>query len=346
VPWNFPLLLAACRIAPIIAAGNTCVVKPASFTSVTASMLVGILHEAGLPPGVVNLVLGPGASVGDELVRDPGVDLAAFTGSDEVGGQVLRAAAQAGTPTRLDLAGKSANIVLADADLERAVAGALWGCYLHNGQVCMAGSRALVHRSRYPEFVARLRARADELVLGDPLDPRTDLGPLVSRQQVRTVARFVGLGLEQGATLVCGGARPDPAQLPGLDAKAYFRPTVLADVDPANVVFREEIFGPVLAVTPVEDDEHAVALANDTRYGLAGAVWSTDPDRARRLADRLDADRVWVNDYRMVDTVRPPAAAPGHWDRLTNDLDTYRRRRQVYLAPADHDSPLLPVLGL
>jgi aldehyde dehydrogenase (NAD+) len=347
VPWNFPLLLAAWRIAPIIAAGNTCVVKPASFTSVTAAELVRIMHAAGLPPGVVNLVLGPGTAVGSELVRDPRVDLTAFTGSNEVGEQVLLASARAGRPAVLDLGGKSANIVLADADLDRAVTGALWACFLHNGQVCMAGSRALVARELYPEFVERLRAGATRLVLGDPLDPGTDLGPMVSRQQVRTVARFVRLGIEQGARLVCGGGPPDPAELmPGLDARAYFRPTVLADVDPANVVFREELFGPVLAVTPVDSDEHAVALANDSRYRLAGAVWSADPDRAGRVAQRMDVDRVWINDYRMVDTARPAAGLPGHWDRLTNDLDGYRRRRFVYSAPAGHDNPLHPVLGM
>jgi acyl-CoA reductase-like NAD-dependent aldehyde dehydrogenase len=345
VPWNFPLLLAAWRIAPVIAAGNTCVVKPASFTSVTASELVRIMHEAGLPRGVVNLVLGPGAAVGDELVRHPGVDLTTFTGSNEVAEQVVAAAA--GRRVKLEVGGKSANIVLADADLDRAVAGALWGCFLHNGQVCMAGARALVHRSLYPEFLDRLSVRIGELVLGDPLDPGTGLGPMVSRQQVRTVARFVGLGLEQGATLVKGGTRPDPASLAaGLDARAYFLPTILADVKPSNVVFQEEIFGPVLAVTPFDSDAEAVILANDSRYSLSGAVWSSDLERAVRVADRLRVDRVWVNDYRMVEVAHPGTTAPGYWDRLTNDLDEYRVRRRVYVVGADHDNPLYPVLGL
>jgi acyl-CoA reductase-like NAD-dependent aldehyde dehydrogenase len=348
VPWNFPLLLAAWRIAPAIAAGNTCVVKPASFTSVTASELVRILHEAGLPPGVVNLVLGPGAVVGDALTRDPRVDMSSFTGSNEVGEQVLAAAARTGHRVKLDLGGKSANIVLEDADLDRAVSGSLWGGYLHNGQICMAGSRVLVHRRRYADFLDLFRERAGKLVLGDPTSVQTDLGPLVSRQQVRTVARYVALGLEQGATLLCGGTRPDSAQLPPtLDAKAYFRPTALADVAATNVVFQEEIFGPVVAVSPVDSDEHAVALANNSRYHLAGAVWSTDVDRAWRVADRLRADRVWVNDYRMVESGGPdPAATPTGADRIRNDLDEYRTVRRVQVASPQHDNPLHPVLGI
>jgi acyl-CoA reductase-like NAD-dependent aldehyde dehydrogenase len=331
VPWNFPLLLAAWRIAPAIAAGNTCVVKPASFTSVTAVELVRILHEEGVPPGVVNLVLGPGAVVGDALTRDPRVDMSSFTGSNEVGEQVLAAAARTGHRVKLDLGGKSANIVLADADLERAVGGALWGAFLHNGQICMAGSRVLVHRALYADFLDVFRSRAEKLVLGDPAEVSTDLGPLVSRQQVRTVSRYVSLGLEQGARLVCGGVRPELP--PHLDAKAYFRPTILSNVDASNVVFREEIFGPVVAVTPVDSDEHAVELANNSRYHLAGAVWSEDVERGWRVADQLRADRVWVNDYRMVDVSRP-AGGPGLFDRLANDLDDYRTVRRVHVGRA------------
>jgi acyl-CoA reductase-like NAD-dependent aldehyde dehydrogenase len=331
VPWNFPLLLAAWRIAPAIAAGNTCVVKPASFTSVTACELVRILHEEGLPPGVVNLLLGPGAVVGDALTRDPRIDMSSFTGSNEVGEQVLASAARTGQQVKLDLGGKSANIVLEDADLDAAVTGGLWGAYLHNGQICMAGSRILVHRSRYAEYLELFRERAGKLVLGDPADPATDLGPLISRQHVRSVARYVPLGTEQGGRLLCGGSRPDATELPPhLDAKAYFQPTALADVSADNVVFQEEIFGPVVAITPVESDEHAVAMANNSRYHLAGAVWSENLDRAWRVADQLRADKVWVNDYRMVDATRPdPTATPTLADRLHNDLNEYRTTRQV-----------------
>jgi acyl-CoA reductase-like NAD-dependent aldehyde dehydrogenase len=336
IPWNFPLLLAAARVAPAIAAGNTCVVKPASFTSVTALELARILGESGLPAGVVNVVTGPGASTGDALVRDRGVDLAAFTGSDLVGAGVAASAAGAGTCVRLDLGGKSANLVLADADLELAASGIAWSIFFHNGQICMAGARAIVHRSLYPDFIAMIRERAQRLRLGDPLERRTDLGPLVSRQQARMVHRHVQAGLAQGARLVCGGARPEPGELPGgLDRLAYYRPTVLADVDSTSTLAREEIFGPVLAVMPADSDEHAIALANDTSYGLAGAVWSADPERARRVAERVRAQQVWINDYRMVDLTRPGQVSQADpcWPWLTNGLNEYRTMRRVRRSP-------------
>ncbi len=336
VPWNFPLLMAAWKLAPSIAAGNTCVVKPASFTSLTALELGRITAECDLPPGVVNVLSGPGATVGEELVRSPLVDLAAFTGSNEVGGQAL-AAAGVGKPVRLDLGGKCANVVLDDADLGLAAAGVLLAAFYHNGQVCMAGSRALVHRAVYDDLLELLAERVGELELGDPLAAATDLGPLVSRQHARTVQRYVAVGLEQGARVLCGGGRPEPGALPeGLDPRAFFQPTVLTDVDPAAVVAQEEIFGPVLAVIPVESDEHAVTVANGTPYSLAGGVWSRDQARAQALAHRMRADRVWVNSYHMVDSTRPPPGrqdADLHWARATNPLDEFRRRQHVSVGP-------------
>ncbi|WP_380284988.1 aldehyde dehydrogenase family protein [Kitasatospora purpeofusca] len=330
VPWNLPLLLAAWRIAPAIAAGNTCVVKPASFTSVTTLELVRLLHACGLPPGVVNVVTGPGGTTGESLVRAPGVDLVSFTGSDAVGESVRRGA---GAATRLDLGGKSPNVVLADADLERAAAGVAWGVFLHNGQVCMAGSRAVVHAAVHDEFVERVRAKALALRLGDPLDPATDLGPLVSRNQARTALRFTGLGVAEGARLVCGGTAPGPGELPeGLDPQAYVRPTVLTGVEPDATVAQEEVFGPVLSVIRAEDDAAAVRIANGSRYGLSAGVWSADPQRARAVAEELTAGQVWINDYRLVDLDLPPdRAVTGDlvWERLTNELDGYRRRQSI-----------------
>jgi acyl-CoA reductase-like NAD-dependent aldehyde dehydrogenase len=333
IPWNLPLSLAAARVAPAIAAGNTCVVKPASFTSLTALELGHITGEAGVPAGVVNVVSGPGGTAGEALAGDPRVDLTSFTGSDEVGA-VVAGAVGAGRRLRLNLAGKSANVVLADADLELAACGVAWSIFYHNGQICMAGSRAIVHRDRYADFLDLIRERAAMLRLGDPLDERTDLGPLVSRHQVRTVDRMVRAGIADGARLLCGGTRPEPDELPGdLDRLAYYRPTVLADVDNASTVAREEIFGPVLVVMAAESDEDAVDLANDNAYGLAGAVWSADSDRARRCAERLRADQVWINDYRLADLTRPVASgSPSCWDWLTNDLEDYRRLRRVYRA--------------
>jgi aldehyde dehydrogenase (NAD+) len=238
-------------------------------------------------------------------------------------------------------------VVLADADLDLAVDGILGGIYVHSGQICMAGSRALVHRDRYQEFVELFRDRAAGLVVGDPGDMRTDLGPLVSRQQARTVARYVSLGIAQGATLVSGGSRPAESELaPGLDARAFFQPTVLAGVDSSNVVFREEIFGPVLAVTPFGSDEEALTLANDSRYRLAGAVWSADLEHAWQVADRLRAERVWVNDYQMFDLATPDAdRAATLADRLDSDMDDYRVMRRLRVTTAGRLDQLWGVLG-
>ncbi|MFC5719520.1 aldehyde dehydrogenase family protein [Streptomyces gamaensis] len=332
VPWNLPLLLAAWRIAPAIAAGNTCVVKPASFASLSVLELVRLLHECGLPPGVVNVVTGPGAGTGEALVRSPGVDLVSFTGSDGTGAAVRQGADAAGTPARLDLGGKSPQLVLADADVQRAVTGVAWGAFLHNGQVCMAGSRAVVHRDVHEEFLGLLAERVGRLRVGDPLDPATDLGPLVSRSQARTARRFTALGLSQGARLVCGGRAPGGGELPdGLDPAAYHLPTVLASVRPDDAVAQEEIFGPVLSVIRADSDEDAVRIANGTRYGLSAGVWSADPGHARAVAEELRADRVWINDYRIVDLERPDPRRPQDavWTRLTNELDAYRRRHAV-----------------
>ncbi|MED7953430.1 aldehyde dehydrogenase family protein [Streptomyces sp. BE303] len=342
VPWNLPLLLAAWRIAPAIAAGNTCVVKPASFTSLTTLGLVRLLHECGLPPGVVNVVTGPGGTTGESLVRAPGVDLLSFTGSDAVGESVRRGAAAA---VRLDLGGKSPNVVLADADLDRAADGVVWGAFLHNGQVCMAGSRAVVHAAVHDEFVERVREKALALRLGDPLDVATDLGPLVSRNQVRTALRFTELGVAEGARLLCGGRVPGPGEpAEGLDPQAYFPPTVLTGVEPGATVAQEEVFGPVLSVIRAADDADAVRIANGSRYGLSAGVWSGDRDRARAVAESLHAEQVWINDYRLVDLdlpSGPEVTGDLVWERLTNELDGYRRRQSITdgTGPADPSGP-------
>lgn len=333
VPWNLPLLLSSWRVAPAIAAGNTCVIKPASFTSVTALELVRLLHECGLPPGVVNVVTGPGGTTGDSLVRAPGVDLVAFTGSDAVGESIRLGSSGTGAAPRLDLGGKSPNVVLRDADLDRAAAGVAWSIFLHNGQVCMAGSRAVVHTAVYEDFVERVRGLAGRLRLGDPLSLETDLGPLVSRHQARTAQHFVRVGVSQGAEVVCGGGPPDADVLPeGLDPGAFFLPTVLSHVDPGSTVAQQEIFGPVLSVIRADDDAEAVRIANGTRYGLSAGVWSADAEHARSVAEALRAEQVWVNDYRLVDLELPPEStttADAVWTRLTCELDGYRRRQCV-----------------
>src|SRR5690625_1464850 len=338
VPWNFPLSLGALRIAPALAAGNTCVVKPASFASLAVLELAAVLHEAGVPPGALEVVTGPGSEVGGRLAGHPDVDLVVFTGSDGVGQDVAGAAAATGTATRLNLGGKSPQVVLEDADIEAAVDGVEIGAFLHSGQICMAGSRAVVHHDVHDEFVRRLVARVGALALGDPLDPGPDVGPLISRQHARTVRGHVRTALSEGATLACGGESPASGELTeGLDVRAYVRPTVLIGVEVDDTVAQEEVFGPVLSVLCVDGDDEAVAVANGTRYRLAAGVWSRDPVRARSVAARIRAEQVWINEYRMIEIADPehrPAADSRDllWDRLSSEIDQYRQSRRIRTA--------------
>ncbi|HEX5096354.1 MAG TPA: aldehyde dehydrogenase family protein, partial [Acidimicrobiia bacterium] len=272
VPWNFPFIMASWKIAPSIAAGNTCVLKPASFTSLSAIEMVKACEEAGIPPGVVNLVTGPGGSAGEELAQHPEVDKVAFTGSTEVGRRIMQLASGTVKKVTLELGGKSANIVLDDADLDLAAAGVLWGTFFHNGQVCESGTRALVSRKIYDEFVGTLVERAGKIVIGDNMDMATDLGPLVAPAQVDTVERYVKLGLDEGAKLLCGGSKPTDLAA-GLDPNAYFLPTIF-EADNSMKIAQEEIFGPVLCVIPFDSDDEAIKIANDSIYGLGGGVWS------------------------------------------------------------------------
>ncbi|GIU86173.1 MAG: aldehyde dehydrogenase [Acidimicrobiia bacterium] len=303
VPWNFPFIMASWKIAPAIAAGNTCVLKPASFTSLSAIEMVKACEEAGIPKGVVNLVTGPGGSAGEELAQHPAVDKVAFTGSTEVGRRIMQLASGTVKKVTLELGGKSANIVLDDADLDLAAAGVLFGTFFHNGQVCESGTRALVSRRIYDEFVGMLVERAGKIVIGDPMDMATDLGPLVAPSQVDTVERYVKLGLDEGAKLLCGGSKPtDLAQ--GLDPNAYYLPTIF-EADNSMKIAQEEIFGPVLCVIPFDSDDEAVKIANDSIYGLGGGVWSKDLDRAHAVAARMRTGTVWVNDYHMITPNQP-----------------------------------------
>jgi len=301
VPWNFPFLLASWKIAPALAAGNTVVVKPASLTPLTALRFAELTAEAGLPEGVFNVVPGPGGKVGMALVRHPGVDKIAFTGSTEVGKSIMREAAGTLKRVSLELGGKSPNIVFADADLEAAGRGALTGIFYNKGEVCAAGSRLLVEERVHDEFVEKLVERAKGLKVGDPLDKATRMGPVVSKQQLETVMSYIEAGKREGARLVAGGDRA-----PVGNGRGYFlQPTIFTGVSGSMTIAREEIFGPVLSVIPFKSVEEGIARGNETFYGLAAAVWTRDVAKALRAARAIRAGTVWVNAYNLYDAALP-----------------------------------------
>ncbi len=299
-PWNFPLIQAAWKIAPALACGNAVVHKPASYTPLTALKFAELAREVGFPAGALNVVTGGGAEVGTALVRHPNVAKITFTGSTEVGRGVMRDAAESIKRVTLELGGKSPNIVFADADLDAAVKGAYNGIFYGKGEVCAAGSRLFVERSAHDELLEKLVGRTRKLVPGDPLDPKTRLGALVSERQRETVLGYVAAGREEGAEVVCGGAAAD------VGGKGWFmQPTVLDRVDNSMRVAQEEIFGPVLVAIAFDDAEEAVAQANASIYGLAAGVWTRDIGKAHRVARRLQAGTVWINQYNWYDSGAP-----------------------------------------
>jgi acyl-CoA reductase-like NAD-dependent aldehyde dehydrogenase len=290
VPWNYPLAIAVTKLAPALAAGNAVILKPASLTPLTALVLAEVCDAAGVPPGVVQVVTGPGSEVGGALAASPRVDMVTLTGSVEVGREVGRLAAGSVKRSVLELGGKSANVVFADCGFEAAIQGQMLAMFTNAGQVCTAGTRLIVERRLHDEFVAALAERARGLVVGPALDPATEMGPLVSAQQLATVERYVAKGLEEGATLACGGRR---IARPG----HFHEPTIFTGVTPDMAIAREEIFGPVLVVLPFDDEDEAVALANDTDYGLSAGIWTGNLSRALRVSSRLQAGAVWVNTW-------------------------------------------------
>ncbi|HEV8482517.1 MAG TPA: aldehyde dehydrogenase family protein [Blastocatellia bacterium] len=290
-PWNFPLHQVVAKVAAAMAAGCTIVLKPSEVAPLTAFILAEIAHEAGLPAGVFNLVSGLGTVVGEALASHPDVDMISFTGSTRAGKRVSELAAQTVKRVALELGGKSANIILDDADLEKAVQGGVANCYFNSGQTCSAHTRMLVPRSRHDEAVKLAKAAAESFTVGDPRVGKVKLGPLISDVQRERVRGYIKKGIEEGATLVTGGAEaPD-----GLERGYFVRPTVFANVRNDMTIAREEIFGPVLSIIPYEDEDDAVRIANDTPYGLAGGVWSSDPERAKRVARRLRTGQVDIN---------------------------------------------------
>jgi aldehyde dehydrogenase (NAD+) len=301
VPWNFPLLLAAWKVAPALACGNTVILKPASQTPLTALALGEIAVEVGLPPGVLNVLTGPGSTLGQAIVEHRGIDKIAFTGDTNTGKGIMRGAAETLKKITLELGGKSPNIVFPDADLEAAIRGATIGIFYGKGEVCAAGSRLLVDRSIKAEFIEKLVTRVKKMVPGDPMDPRTRYGAVSSKKQLQTVLGYIESGKKEGATLVAGGGRADIGT-----GKGYFvEPTVFADVRPDMTIAREEIFGPVLAAIEFGDIDDAIARANDTPYGLAAGVWTRDIKKAHYVARKLQAGTVWINTYNVYDTAAP-----------------------------------------
>jgi len=289
-PWNFPLLMAAWKMAPALACGNTVVVKIAEETPISGLRLGQLCQEAGFPDGTVNIVPGYGETAGRALVAHPGVDKISFTGSTAVGREIMRNSADTLKKVSLELGGKSPNIIFADADLDAAVKGAFNGIFYGKGEVCNAGSRLLVEKSVHDRILEKLLERARRLVPGDPLDPRTRLGALVSKTQMERVLEYVRIGREEGARAVLEGGRAG-------DRGCFVKPAIFDAVDPSMRIAQEEVFGPVLAVVPFEDLEDCVAKANSTIYGLAAGIWTRDIGKAHTLVRRLQAGTVWVNAY-------------------------------------------------
>jgi aldehyde dehydrogenase (NAD+)/betaine-aldehyde dehydrogenase len=288
VPWNYPLMMATWKLAPALAAGCTVVLKPDPATPLSALRLAELATEVGIPPGVVNVVPGDGPTTGAHLVRHPGVDKVAFTGSTRTGGEIMRLCSEPIKRLILELGGKSPNVVFADADLDDAIPSAVWSIYYSAGQSCEARSRLLVEKSVYDDVVSAFAEKAAALKVGDPLDAETQMGSLISTNHRDKVHAFVEQGREEGAEVVLGGE-------PGNGKGAFYQPTVLAQVDNRMAVAQEEIFGPVVTVIPFDDEKDATRIANDVRYGLFASVWTRDPARAHRLARSIKAGMVGIN---------------------------------------------------
>jgi len=336
-PWNTPFMLETWKLAPALASGCTVVLKPAEWTPLSASLLPAIMTEAGVPDGVFNIVHGIGEDAGAALVAHPRVPLISFTGETATGQIIMRSAADHLKGLSMELGGKSPCVIFADADLETAADSALFGVFSLNGERCTAGSRILAERAVYDSLVATLAARAARITVGPPSDPATEIGALVHPEHYERVLSYVRLGVREGARLVAGGTRPA-----GLPDGNYLAPTVFADVTPDMRIFQEEIFGPVVCVTPFDSEEEAIALANNTRYGLAAYIWTSDLRRAHRVAASVEAGMTWVNSHNVRDLRTPfggvKASGLGR-EGGQHSIDFYTESRIVHVAMGDTHVP-------
>ena len=342
-PWNVPFMLETWKVAPCLAAGNTCILKPAEWAPLSANKLAEVIQEADLPPGVFNVLHGIGERAGAAIVAHPGVQLISFTGETTTGQEIMRNGAATLKRYSMELGGKNPNIVFEDADMDRALDGAIWQVYSLNGERCTAGSRLLVQESIYAEFLDQLAERVRNIRVGDPTDLNTEVGPLIHPEHWKRVKVYMDIAREEGGTILVGGDRP-----PDLPEGNYFQPTLIVDVDNDMTVAQEEVFGPVLVVIPFRDDEEALRIANDVRYGLAAYIWTQDMNRGRRIAEAMESGLVWVNSQNVRDLRTPFGGSKasgigregGHYS-----FDFYTEVTTIHVALGEHRIPRLGTGG-
>lgn len=342
-PWNVPFMLETWKVAPCLASGCTCILKPAEWAPLTANWLARIVQEADLPPGVFNVVHGYGEPAGAPIVRSPDVQLISFTGETTTGQEIMRNGADTLKRFSMEMGGKSPTIVFSDADLDRALDGAIWQVYSLNGERCTAGSRLLVQRDIYDDFLDDLAARVSKIKVGEPRDPETEVGPLITPEHWQRVKGYLDGAVEEGATIAVGGERPE-----GLDKGNYLQPTLVTDVKNEMTISQEEVFGPVLVVMPFKDDQEAIDIANDVKYGLAGYVWTGSMKRGHKIAEAIESGLVWVNSQNVRDLRTPFGGSKSSGigrEGGKYSFDFYTEVKTIHVALGEHSIPKLGAGG-